>query len=103
MSVLIDISMKPEPKVYKGINYIRISDLPDKQKAIYAEDQKKMELIKINTGDQVFHDCIPYSVYDSWYRSIFLQAENEEALINNKFQLVGERENNLYPKPQLSI
>ncbi len=103
MSVLIDISRKPEPKVYKGINYIRISDLPNKQKAVYAEDQEKMELIKINTGDQVFHDCIPYSVYDNWYRSIYLQAENEEALINNKFQLVGERENNLYPKPQLSI
>jgi len=95
--------MKLEPKVYRGINYIRISDLPDKQKAIYAEDQKKMELIKINTGDQVIQDCILYNVYDSWYSSIYLQAENEEALINNEFQLVGERKNNPYLKPQFSI
>ncbi len=95
--------MKPEPKVYKGINYIRISDLPDKQKAVFAEDQKKMELIKINTGNQVFHDCLLYSVYNSWYSSIYLQAENEEALINNEFQLVDERKNNPYTKPQLSI
>ena len=56
--------MKLAPKVYKSINYIRITDLPDKQKAVYDEDQKKMELIKINTGNQVFHDCILYSVYD---------------------------------------
>jgi len=94
--------MKLEPKVYKGINYIRISDLPEKQKMIYTEDQKEMELIKINTGNQVFYDCILYNVYESWYSSIYLQAENEEA-INNKFQLVGKRKNNLYLKPQLSI
>ena len=95
--------MKLEPKVYKGINYIRILELPKKQKLIYSEGQKQMELIKINTGNQVFQDCILYNVYDSWYSSIYLQAENEEALINNEFQLVGERKNNPYLKPQFSI
>ena len=94
--------MKLAPKVYKGTNYIRITDLPDKQKAVYAEDQKKMELIKINTGNQVFHDCILYSVYDCWYSSIYL-AKNEEALIISEFQLVSERKNNPYLKPQFSI
>lgn len=94
--------MKLAPKVYKGINYIRITDLPDKQKAVYAEDQKKMELIKINTGNQVFHDCILYSVYDYWYCSIYL-SKNEEVLIINEFQLVSERKNNPYLKPQFSI
>ncbi len=94
--------MKLAPKVYKGINYIRITDLPDKQKAVYAEDQKKMELIKINTGNQVFHDCILYSVYGYWYCSIYL-AKNEEVLIINEFQLVSERKNNPYLKPQFSI
>ena len=95
--------MKLDPIVYKGINYIRISELPEKQKMFYAEDNHKMELIKINTGNQVYHDCILYNVYDSWYSSIYLHTENEEALINNEFQLVDERKNNLYPKPQFSI
>jgi len=94
--------MKLAPKVYKGINYIRITDLPDTQKAIYTEDQKEVELIKINTGNQVFHDCILYSVYDSWYSSTYL-AEIEEAPINNEFQLVNERKKTPYLKPQISI
>jgi len=94
--------MKLEPKVYKGINYIRISELPKKQKLIYSEGQKQMELIKINTGNQVFSDCILYSVYNNWYSSIY-PAENEKALNNNEFQLVSERKNNPYLKPQFSI
>ncbi len=95
--------MKLEPKAFKGINYVRISELPEKQKMIYSEDQEKMELIKINTGNQVYQDCILYNVYDIWYSSIYLQSVNEEALINNEFQPVNERKNNLYPKPQFSI
>ena len=95
--------MKLDPKVFKGINYVRISELPEKQKMIYSEDQEKMELIKINTGNQVYHDCIPYCVYNSWYNSIYLKSEIESASANNEFQLVIERKNSPYPKPQFSI
>ena len=94
--------MKLESNHYKGINYIRISNLPDEQKAVYDDDLEKMELIKINTGNQVFRDCILYSVYNNWYSSIY-PAQNEKALNNNEFQLVSERKNNPYLKPQFSI
>lgn len=95
--------MKLEPKVFKGINYVRISELPEKQKTIYSGDQEKMELIKINTGNQVYQDCILYNVYDNWYSSVYLKSEIESASANNEFQLVIERKNSSYPKPQFSI
>jgi hypothetical protein len=59
---------KMKPEVYKGISFVRLSDLPKDQKHVIC--QSEIRKIKIKTDSSVLTDCVQYLDYENWFESI---------------------------------
>jgi hypothetical protein len=58
--------MKIEPKIFRGIVYIQLSQLPVEQRTKFANASKKV-LIKILIDGKIVSDCVQFKDYESWY------------------------------------
>ena len=68
-------------KVYKGIYYIRISELPEDQQVQIKNIDSKDLIIKILTDTELMSDCVAYADYQSWFQNIYTRvspAQEEE-------------------------
>lgn len=63
--------MKANSKIYKGIEYVVVSDLPADQQMFL--EQRKIEQIKILMDGKIVSNCISYEAYSNWYHTIFKQ------------------------------
>lgn len=59
--------MKVNSTVYKGIEFIEISTLPNDQKASLLQTINPDLLIKILVDGKLMPRCIQYKVYEDWY------------------------------------
>jgi hypothetical protein len=59
--------MRVKSEVYKGIEFIRISNLPPEQKEKIKSSISREKVIKIAKGDSIFTDCIQYRDYLEWF------------------------------------
>jgi len=59
---------KIQPEVYRGISFIRLSNLPRDQKQVIS--QTEIKRIKIKTESSILTDCVQYLDYEKWYESI---------------------------------
>lgn len=66
-----NISMKVASEQYKGITYIRIAALPEKQKQQFWVSFDQEKIIKILKDDTLLNDCILLSDYTEWLNSVF--------------------------------
>jgi hypothetical protein len=57
--------MKVKSEFYKGIEFIRISNLPADQKLIFGSFNQD-KVIKILKEDTLIRDCIQYADYLAW-------------------------------------
>lgn len=57
--------------VYKGIEYIRISELPTEERTQIKNWLGTDMIIKIQTQDQLLPDCVVYKDYVHWFDKIF--------------------------------
>lgn len=60
-----------ELKVYKGIEYIQLTELPEIQRALMLETLNKDLFIKIMIDGKIVSDCVQYKDYSFWYRSVY--------------------------------
>ena len=60
--------MLAKVKVYKGIEFIELNDLPPEQAALFQEFAPKEAFIKILIKDKVVSNCIQYKDYRAWYQ-----------------------------------
>jgi len=67
--------MKVQTEVFKGIEFIRISNLPEGQKEFITASISKDKIIKILKDGAVMRDCIQY--HD--YQSLYSQYKNQPA------------------------
>lgn len=58
--------MKIEPKIFRGIAYIQLSQLPAEQRVKFASASKKF-LIKILIDGKIISDCVQFKDYENWY------------------------------------
>lgn len=65
-------------KVYKGIYYIRISELPDDQQVQIKNIESKDLIIKILTDTELMSDCVVYTDYQNWFQNIYTQVSPAE-------------------------
>jgi hypothetical protein len=65
-------------RVFKGIEFIRISDLPLDQQPGIKEWANNEVVIKIQTEDKLYSDCIQYKDYLYWFESILKEATTTE-------------------------
>lgn len=56
------------PEHYKGISFIRISNLPAEQKLVIRENYNSEAIIKIIKDNTLLNDCILYPEYTAWYK-----------------------------------
>jgi hypothetical protein len=55
-----------EREIYKGIEFVRISKLPEEQSEHINASFPKEKIIKILHDEVVLRDCIQYHDYQEW-------------------------------------
>jgi hypothetical protein len=88
-------NMKVSSKIYKGIEYVQMNDLPDDQKEKFLESCGPESFIKILVGETVVRDCIQYKDYDFWFNSTFRRqvghSKKEVTLREHPLQIALEK------------
>jgi hypothetical protein len=65
-------------RIFKGIEFIRVCDLPlDQQNEINKWSDQEI-VIKIQTEEGLYSDCIQYKDYVYWFENIFEEATTTE-------------------------
>ena len=59
--------MRTPAENYKGIEFVRISTLPEDQKQLIWTTLKRDKIIKILKSDCLLNDCIQLRDYEAWY------------------------------------
>jgi hypothetical protein len=62
--------MKAIAKVYKGIEFININELPANQKLL-IQHNAELQRIKILLDGKIVNDCIQFREYEQWYALVF--------------------------------
>ncbi|NOS56687.1 MAG: hypothetical protein HOP37_10590 [Cyclobacteriaceae bacterium] len=62
--------MKVACEQYKGITYIRIAALPEKQKRLFWVSFDQEKIIKILKDDTLLNDCVLFNDYSEWLKSV---------------------------------
>lgn len=60
------------PKLYKGIEYVELDELPEEQRMRIRESFNEGLFIKILVNGKLHEDCILYKDYTYWFHSVFV-------------------------------
>ena len=64
-------------EIYKGIEFVRISKLPEDEALQIAEWSRKRK-ITILTEEEIWRDCLQYKHYKDWYETHYQPEPNLE-------------------------
>jgi hypothetical protein len=71
-----------ESKVYKGIEYIQLDELPVTQRDFLVNTINKDLFIKIMIDGKIINECLQYKDYSFWYNSVYkvrpVNADNKQ-------------------------
>ncbi|MBL3657836.1 hypothetical protein [Fulvivirga sediminis] len=78
-----------ESTTFKGIEYIRVSDLPEEQQEAIQNWVNREVVFKILTPEGLIRDCILYKHYKSWFEKIFtstspVEPQNTQSEVSNR-------------------
>jgi hypothetical protein len=79
--------MKAAVENYKGIEFVRISKLPEDQKKMIPVSFESQKIIKILYNKELLNDCLKYSDYLNWYSERFHPIDMEERIAPNEMKL----------------
>jgi hypothetical protein len=74
--------MKTARRVYRGIEYVRIDELPPDQRRLLMLSPLVPERIKILVDGKVFDQCLLYNSYTEWFNRVY-QATQVSSLESN--------------------
>ncbi len=63
-------------ETYKGIDFVRISNLPEEQKNQITQTIDRTKIIKILRGKELLPDCIQVNDYARWMKDTFNKEVN---------------------------
>jgi len=66
-----EIDMRAISENYKGIEYVRISNLPGDQKNLVYKSLNHNLIINILKDNSLMNDCLQYQHYITWYETIY--------------------------------
>lgn len=66
--------MKVSSKIYKGIEYIQLADLPLVQQEKFIQTINDNLFIKIMIDKKIIAQCIQYKDYELWFDSVYQHA-----------------------------
>jgi len=80
-----------EVSIYKGIEYIRVSQLPEEEKEQIRNWLNADLIIKIQTNKELLPDCVVYKNYVHWYENIFTKISPADVSTEKKPSEVGAK------------
>ena len=63
--------MKVERKIFKGIEYVLLADLPQLQRETLLQTLSQDQFIKILIDGTIVSHCLQYKDYSFWFDNIF--------------------------------
>ena len=63
--------MKVERKIYKGIEYVLVAQLPQTQREQLMQTLSQDQLIKILIEGTIVSQCLQYKDYSFWFDNIY--------------------------------
>ena len=63
--------MKVERKIYKGIEYVVLTDLPQTQREQLLQTLSQDQFIKILIDGAIVSQCLQYKDYSFWFENVF--------------------------------
>jgi hypothetical protein len=74
--------MKADCKIFKGIEYVQMSELPQAQREVLSQTINPELFIKLLVDGKIVSGCLQYKDYSKWYHESYqeqLQASREQA------------------------
>jgi len=65
---------------YKGIEFVRISSMPEEQQALVRTTFDRSKIIKILRDKELLSDCIQASDYQMWLGTATISPESVEVM-----------------------
>jgi len=75
--------MKVNSTIYKGIEFVEISALPNEQKTTLLQTVNPDLLIKILVDGKLIPRCIQYKDYEQWYDNSYLPMNGSKKESNS--------------------
>jgi hypothetical protein len=63
--------MKIDSKIFKGIQYVEVHQLPVEQSSSIFKTVDQDDFIKIMVDGKILSGCLQYKDYESWYHSVY--------------------------------
>lgn len=60
--------MKVDSKIFKGIEYVQVSELPQAQRELLTQTINPDLFIKLLVDGKIISRCLQYKDYDKWYQ-----------------------------------
>lgn len=76
--------MKVDAKIFKGIEYVQVSELPQAQREILTQTINPELFIKLLVDGKIISGCLQYKDYNNWYLNQYqpkLNAPREQSVI----------------------
>ena len=68
--------MKADSKIFKGIEYVQVSELPQAQREILTQTINPDLFIKLLMDGKIISGCLQYKDYNTWYQEHFQSKIN---------------------------
>lgn len=82
-------------ETYKGIEFVRISNLPEDQKSKITSTLDRSKIIKILRGKELLSDCVQVNDYAMWMKETY----NKRIALANDHQIPTGTISSIFPKP----
>ena len=68
--------MKADSKIFKGIEYVQVSELPQTQREILIQTINPDLFIKLLVDGKIISGCLQYKDYNKWYQDQYQSIIN---------------------------
>lgn len=82
--------MKVDRKIYKGIEYVTLSELPQVQQEHLVKTLPSEFFIKILIDGSIVSRCIQYRDYSMWFDQVFSSRSGVQVLAKQKSEITVE-------------
>lgn len=82
-------------ETYKGIEFVRISNLPENERSHLMATIDNAKIIKILKGKELLHDCVQVIDYADWMKDNF----NKKITLTPDHQIPTGTISSMFPSP----
>jgi hypothetical protein len=93
--------MKVNSKIFKGIEFVQLNQLPPEQRDALLKTINHKIFIKILIDGKIVGQCLQYKDYEIWFENIYKteKATQQPNLVPTKAVPVNIADNGLIPNP----